>query len=465
MAKTPTTPKLTTNKHTARKEREAQQTKIAMIATGIILALILVIVAYVLVDNYIVKPRTVVASVGDTKIRAGQFNTNVRYARDNMLKQASQYYSNYAQFQSFAPEYAQQFLSIAQRHAVELNQGDVIGNRVLNDMVDDVLIAEEAAKLGISVSNEELDEHIEKQFGFFANGTPTPANTATPFHTPTISSQQETLIAPPATAEPETTEAAPAEGTEPANTETETTETPAAETPEAEASPEAEATVEGTATPVPTITPSPTPYTRKLYEKEFKNFVSAMNKNGISRSDIRRILEGALLRTKVMEVISADVPAEEEQVWARHILVASKDVADEIVNRLNNGEDFAAIAKELSTDPGSKDNGGDLGWFGKGRMVPEFENAAFALQNTGDISEPINSTHGWHIIQLVGKGVNPVGEQEHNRLKTTFFEEWLRELRGKRTDINLNENWLKYMPTKPEIPQQFYNAIMNPSGK
>lgn len=462
MANTPTTPKLTTNKHIARKEREAQQTKIAVIVTGVILALILVIVAYVLVDNYIVKPRTVVASVGDTRILAGQFNTNVRYARDNMLKQASQYYTNYAQFQSFAPEYAQQFLSIAQRNAVELKQGDVVGNRVLNDMVDDVLVAEEAAKLGITVSDEELNEYIESQFGFFENGTPTPANTATPFNTPTLSSQQETLIAPVASTEPEASETAPAESTETESTETEPAE--ATEAPAAEVSPEAEATSEGTATPIPTITPSPTPYTRNLYEKEFRKFVSEMNKNGIAKSDIRRILQGALLRTKVMEAITADVPAEEEQVWARHILVASKDVADEIVERLNKGEDFAAIAKELSTDPGSKDQGGDLGWFGKGRMVPEFEEAAFALQNIGDISEPVNTTHGWHIIQLIGKGVNPVDEQEHSRLKTAYFDNWLKEMREKRTDITLNENWLKYMPTKPEIPQQFYDAIMNPTG-
>ena len=56
-------------------------------------------------------------------------------------------------------------------------------------------------------------------------------------------------------------------------------------------------------------------------------------------------------------------------------------------------------------------------WFGRGRMVPEFEEASFALENIGDISEPINSVHGWHIIQLLGKGINPVDEQEFEHLK------------------------------------------------
>ncbi|HRX95176.1 MAG TPA: amidohydrolase family protein, partial [Chitinophagaceae bacterium] len=84
-------------------------------------------------------------------IRAGDFDKSVRYRRFNMLNQASQYYNNYAQFQSFAPDYAHQFLAVAQRNAVELNQGDIIGNQVLNDMIDDILIAEEAEKLGCAL--------------------------------------------------------------------------------------------------------------------------------------------------------------------------------------------------------------------------------------------------------------------------------------------------------------------------
>lgn len=470
MAKKPASPQQTTKKYTARAEREQQQVKAAITVTGIVLGIVLIIVAIVLVNNYIIRPNTVVASVGETKIKAGEFDKSVRYARDNMLKQANQYYMNYYQFQSFSPEYAQQFLAIAQRNAVELNQGDVIGNRVLNDMIDDIIIAEEAEKLGITVSNEELDKYIEENFGFYADGTPTPANTATPFNTPTISSQQETLIAPPATEEPTDEEAA--EETEaPAETEsTEETEEPTESEPEEEQEaeveePEATPTVEGTATPVPTITPSPTPYTRRLFQKEYNTYRSDLNKKGIPTADIQRILKGALLRLRVMEAITEDVPAEEEQVWARHILVASKDEADAVIERLNAGEDFAVLAQELSTDQGSKGSGGDLGWFGRGRMVLEFEQASYALENIGDISEPVNSQHGWHIIQLIGKGVNGVNEQSHENLKNLAFDKWLDEQRAKRSDIVINDNWEEYMPMKPEIPANFYDAIMNPTGR
>jgi parvulin-like peptidyl-prolyl isomerase len=189
-----------------------------------------------------------------------------------------------------------------------------------------------------------------------------------------------------------------------------------------------------------------------------------MDKNGISRAQLERILSKALLRNKVMEFITKDVPAEEEQVWARHILVASLEEAEAIIERLNGGEDFASIAMELSTDEGSKMNGGDLGWFGRGRMVPEFENASFALENIGDVSEPVNSLHGWHIIQLLGKNTNPVDERTHETLKATFFRDWLTELRNNRDDIVINDNWVEFVPMKPAIAPNIYQSIMNPSG-
>lgn len=89
----------------------------------------------------------------------------------------------------------------------------------------------------------------------------------------------------------------------------------------------------------------------------------------------------------------------QEEVHASHILVESEDKAKELKAELDKGADFATLAKANSIDPG-KDNGGDLGFFAKGQMVPEFETAAFALKNPGDISEPVKSQFGWHIIKL-----------------------------------------------------------------
>ena len=92
----------------------------------------------------------------------------------------------------------------------------------------------------------------------------------------------------------------------------------------------------------------------------------------------------------------------EEEINARHILVKDEAKAKEIAEKLAKGGDFAALAKENSDDPGSKENGGDLGYFGKGQMVPEFEAAAFALEK-GKISAPVKSNFGYHIIKVEDK--------------------------------------------------------------
>ena len=102
----------------------------------------------------------------------------------------------------------------------------------------------------------------------------------------------------------------------------------------------------------------------------------------------------------------ASVPSQEE-VHARHILVATEDEAKAIKAELEGGKDFAELAKEKSTDPSAKQNGGDLGFFAKGMMVKPFEDAAFALK-VDEISEPVQTQFGWHIIQVKEKRTRPL---------------------------------------------------------
>ena len=98
------------------------------------------------------------------------------------------------------------------------------------------------------------------------------------------------------------------------------------------------------------------------------------------------------------EVARTPEPPEAE-IHARHILLPDEDSAKKALARVKAGEDFAKVAKELSKDPASE--GGDLGWFTRERMVPEFSEAAFKLKE-GEISEPVKSQFGWHVIQLQG---------------------------------------------------------------
>ena len=124
----------------------------------------------------------------------------------------------------------------------------------------------------------------------------------------------------------------------------------------------------------------------------------------------RRALRDAYFDKSVRETIS-DAEAKkfyenqvgslksDQEVRARHILVDSKDKAREVYEKLAHGSDFARLAKEYSKDPGSKDQGGDLGFFGRGQMVPQFEEVAFRLKK-GEVSEPFESQFGWHIVRL-----------------------------------------------------------------
>ena len=107
------------------------------------------------------------------------------------------------------------------------------------------------------------------------------------------------------------------------------------------------------------------------------------------------------------------IPAEQE-VRARHILVDSEDDAKKIAARVKGGEDFAKVAGEVSKDPGSKTDGGDLGFFTKDRMVEPFAEAAFKLE-PGQISDPVKSQFGWHVIKVEEKRTKPAPSFEETK--------------------------------------------------
>lgn len=142
---------------------------------------------------------------------------------------------------------------------------------------------------------------------------------------------------------------------------------------------------------------------------------AGMDQTPLFAQRLKYLEERALRRAYFAEAIAGAVTEEavradydaftaqftpQDEVRASHILVESEDEANAIKAELDGGADFAAIAKEKSIDPGSGANGGDLGFFGKGMMVPPFEEAAFALTEPGEVSAPIQSQFGWHIIKL-----------------------------------------------------------------
>jgi parvulin-like peptidyl-prolyl isomerase len=236
------------------------------------------------------------------------------------------------------------------------------------------------------------------------------------------------------------------------------TSTPApTNTPDKSVTPTATST---TLPPTPTFVPqSPTatetPYTLEGFQTQYTDSLKNFKSSGISEATLRSAYENQLLRDKLLEAITAETPRTEEQVWARHILVADKNKAGTVLARLKRGSDFGELAKESSTDTGSGEKGGDLGWFGRGAMVAEFENAAFSMK-IGEISEPIKSQFGYHIIQVLGHDNIPLNASQYQEKRQTAFTEWLTKAK-ETADVKTFDIWKHRVPTaqpaQGQLPQ------------
>jgi len=164
-----------------------------------------------------------------------------------------------------------------------------------------------------------------------------------------------------------------------------------------------------------------------------------LDKDPAVRREMRRAedatLQNAFIQRQVApsvteEAISALYKKEiagkpgEEQVHARHILVASEDEANKIIAELKGGADFAALAKKYSSDPGAQ-KGGDLGWFKKADMLPEFSAAAFALKPGQYTEKPVHTRFGWHVIQVleVKREPPPTYQQARTELRQQIVQQ------------------------------------------
>lgn len=449
MANKPKPKKIKSKKHLAKQQREAKQTRIIIIVTIVIGVLILGLVGYGLVDQLIVRPRIPVAQVGDEIIRVKEFEAQVQYTRVQMLNQTYQYFSFYQQFGQFG----ESFLQTAQSIASELTQPVALGRDVLDEMINNILVREAAAERGITASEEEIDEALKEAFGFFPGGTPTPTQTATIVSTPTLSETSLALVtltpSPTATNTPTAT---------PEVTPTPSVEVEGSEDNEAAAGEDSSAAEEAESTPTPeaspTITLTPTPFTTEIFGQNLKEFDQLYAPYNFTLEDLRDLFEVQILREKLQEEVTADLVPVKDEVWARHILVETEEEAQEVLDALEAGENFSELAATYSIDESNSEQGGDLGWFDDEMMVPEFSEAAFNLEE-GEISEPVETNFGFHIIQVIANRETQVPPDEFRIMKQEAFTDWLTERRNARDDIVIFDEWEDFVPTTPEIPQQF----------
>lgn len=459
MATQSTKTKALTKKHLARLERERRQTRTIIIIAAAVVVIVLGMIGYSLFKSAYLEPRQPVARVGEEKITTAQFQARVRLQRQQIINQ-------YMQYTQFAQMFGMDFTAQLQQFEAQLSEASAepLGQSVIDSMINEILLRNEAAKLGITVSDEETQDRLQSAFGFFPNGKPTATVTPTEVVLPTISAEQAAIVTITPTATLELT--ATGTATETATPlPTATLDLTATATASATLDPTATvtATLEPTATLPPSATPTSTqtstpeptatPITQADFDENFAQNMEMFSGLGLTEADYRDLVKFDLVRSKIFDYVTADIKPFDEQVWARHILVADEATANSVRERLLKGEDFAAVASELSTDTSNKDTGGDLGWFGKGAMVAPFEEAAFS-QKVGEIGKPVQTDFGWHVIQVIGHEDRPLTADQFDQAKQDAFSKWLEDLRAKAEADGLIETfdyWKGRIPLDPTL--------------
>lgn len=364
-------PGLTPHHELTRKERERRVNRGLAIAMASLAVLVVLILTFGWWREVVARSSEPVASVAGESISIDAYAKRLDFQRKAIEQQLAFYQ---AQLQSSGADQA-----IADLYRQQIQQVQfalmLLPDQVLESLIEEKLVRQEAARRGIQVTPEEIEAEIASTFGQQAAPEPEP------------------------TAEPQ------AGGAEPA--------------------------------PSPTAVPTVDPQAR---------FTEFLTLYGISGAEYRSIVEAQLLYEKLGEAMGQEVPAVGEQVHARHILVDTEEKAKEIQERLRNGESFEDLAKAESIDSGSKESGGDLGWFPRGVMVEGFEQTAFELP-LNQVSEPVNSTFGWHLIEVLEKEADrPVEEGMLSNLRAGVISRWLEEA-GQSQDVTRDlteedKNWV-----------------------
>lgn len=357
-----------TRKHRARAERERIIRRWLLVGSIGTILIVLGLIVYGIVEVEVIKPRQPVAVVDDQEISRRDLHTRLRLSLSPGIDPIS------------------------------------VGYQILNEMIDDLIIKQEANGLGISVSEADVEQEMEHRFGFYPEGTPTPVPTRTPDPTDL--------------AEPTAT---PTTGPSP------------------------------TIGPSSTPRPSATPFTREAYEERRAEFFDSLAElYDATEEDYASYIEAQIYQERMLETFEDDVERVQEQVWLQHIRVTDRETLDEIIDRLDAGENWDDLAAELSEDTVSKDSGGDLGWLTLDNVTDQFGEGAVTIFQApiNEFLDPIQTSMGWHLIQVLDRGDRSLDEQAFQQAVRQVFNDWLTSQRDIH-DVQIMDDWLEDLPQPP----------------
>lgn len=406
--------------HLTRAQKDRLRSGIALVLlTMAVVAVVAMLGGSILYEN-VYLPRLSVVRVGADTVSLTDYAERLAFERSRLLLQAQNVRAQIERQRARADGEGQEAIInlLQQQYNFLLQQVIGLPEQLQDDLVAELLIGAEARRRGLMVTETEIDTQIKRMTGY-PLPTPTPGPTSTPNATATANARATGTAAAsspgeatPTVVQTPTAASTPAATSPPtATVGTATTATGTTEAPSPTATPS-----RPSPTPAPTATPLPFPTYLARYQEVL----------GSESALIRVVAKARVLRQKLNEALG-EMPTAQEQVRARHILVADEATAQTVVERLEAGEDFAALATELSTDNSTKEAGGDLGFFPRGVMVPEFEATAFSLA-VGATSPPIETQFGHHIIRVEEREAQrEIPDYQLQQIKANAINRWLDE--------------------------------------
>ncbi|MEM9950654.1 MAG: peptidylprolyl isomerase [Chloroflexota bacterium] len=409
----------------SRGDREDAINQLIQRTVAVIVGVIVIGILGILIYDQLIVPQLTVATVNGERVTVQEFRQRLDFERALTIQN---YNIRISQLQQQAQAFGVDVNQLAQndqqltRWQQELSADDILGNRVLDDMVEDLLIQQAFEERGLSIDDAQIELARQEFFGFNATEVALIGTDPTATITPTISPTP--LVSP-----------TPSPTPLPTNTPT--------TVPEATVDPEA--TEEPEVTEAPTIPPTATTSQTQAFEN-FEESVDLFTESIVEaeapRSGIDAFWEREAIRDAVQFAIVGDV---ETTLYAnaRHILVETEEEANEILAALNAGESFALLAQSRSTDTGSGSRGGELGWQAIDLYVAPFAQA-IREGTIGDLLGPVESQFGFHIIQVIDTEEREVDEQTAEQIIQSRFANWVEdqvEAAEEADAININDNW------------------------
>lgn len=397
-----------TRKQIAFSRRERQQLRMIYIGLGIVGALILTVLAFGLLQTFVFEPNAPVASVNGVEIITRDYQNRVRYERFVLEDEYAQISQQLAALQQPGNEQLAQFLQgqYEQRANQILQQRALVDRQTVDVMIEDKLVEAEAQKRGITVTPEEITEYIHRFLASQSGGLTAAA--ATEMATARAeASATAALWTPTPTFTPSPTITPTAEITQPTGTPTNTS--------------------------TPTPTPTPNIIDEATLSTRYTEWLQTLaDRAEIGQAEYEQFVRTFILREKLQEALGEEVPTSAEHAHARHIFVETEEEAKDVIERLEKGEDFADVAAELSTDEEGAAQDSDLGFVPRGTVIGPVDEALFTLP-IGQVSEPIKSDIGWHIIEVLEREERELSPADYRRAQSQAYIDWLEEARATAT--------------------------------